>query len=57
MFVGENALAFKHVEKASEFIDLKKAINIFFDRYYVSAELILQLLSKESYFIIFLSFK
>jgi hypothetical protein len=24
MSVGENELAFKHVEKASEFIDLKK---------------------------------
>jgi hypothetical protein len=48
--VGESVLAFEHIEKASEIIDLKKSITVF-DRNYASAELILQLLEKESYFI------
>jgi len=48
--VGESVLAFEHIAKVSEFVDLKKAINIF-DRGYASAELILQLLEKESNFI------
>jgi len=50
MTVGESVLAFEHIEKAAELIDLTKSI-IVFDRYYASAELILQLLEKESHFI------
>ena len=48
--VGEHELAYKHIERIDKILDLKKAINVF-DRYYVSTELIIQLLSKESYFI------
>ncbi|KZX17715.1 transposase DDE domain protein [Methanobrevibacter cuticularis] len=50
MSVSESVLASEHIEKADEIIDLKKSI-IIFDRGYASAELILQLLEKESYFI------
>ena len=50
LHVGESVLAFENIEKASKIVDLNKSI-IVFDRNYVSAELILQLLEKESYFI------
>ena len=48
--IGESVLAFKHIEKADEIMDLSKSI-VMFDRNYVSTELIVQLLMKKSYFI------
>jgi hypothetical protein len=47
---GESVLAFEHIEKADELVDLSKSI-VEFDRNYISSELILQLLGKNSYFI------
>ncbi|MDR0912714.1 MAG: IS4 family transposase [Methanobrevibacter sp.] len=52
--VGESVLAFKHIEKADEIIDLTQSI-IVFDRNYASVELIMQLLLKNSHFIFRLS--
>ena len=48
--VGESVLSFENIENAAKIIDLAMVI-IIFDRRYVSAELIMQLLAKESYFI------
>jgi hypothetical protein len=47
---GESVLAFNHIEKADKLVDVSKAI-FEFDRNYVSSELILQLLGKNSHFI------
>jgi hypothetical protein len=50
MTIGEEVLAYENIEKSSEIVDFSKSI-VIFDRYYVSAELIIQLLEKESHFI------
>ncbi|MDR0912589.1 MAG: transposase [Methanobrevibacter sp.] len=54
LICGRIILAFKHIEKADEIIDLSQAI-IVFDRNYASIELITQLLLKNSHFIFSLS--
>jgi hypothetical protein len=48
--VGESVLALENIRNAAKIIDLSKAMLIF-DRGYVSAELIMELLSHKSYFI------
>jgi hypothetical protein len=50
MFTGESVLAFNHIEKAEELVDVSKCI-FEFDRNYISSELIVQLLGKNSHFI------
>jgi hypothetical protein len=40
--ITENQLAFENIENASKIIDLEKSI-VIFDRFYVSAELIIAL--------------
>ena len=46
---GEPALAFEHIEKASELVDLSQSI-LQFDRGYASSELILHILLKKRLF-------
>ena len=48
---GESVLAFKHIETASELVDLSQSI-LQFDRNYASSELILHILLKKGNFII-----